>query len=598
MIIYEELRFGNAFSYGPSNKITLNGAPLVQLVGKNGHGKSSISAIIEEVCFNTNSKKIKKADVLNRYTKDKNYWIELDFNKDGIPYQIITKRTNASSTVKLLKNGEDISGHTATSTYKTIEEILGYDHKTFSQIVYQSSASALEFLVSTDTARKKFLIELLNLSQYTKANEVFKLLASDLSKQVSVIEAKVGTVSAWLSKYSKEPLYLLESVEEPIAFSTVRLLELRAQLKTIDSTNSRIIQNNKYKELLDSVVLEPFTGDEPNRDLYNKVFLSIRDREKKLVEGKSISSKCKGPTIKCPTCSQEMDNSTMFNLSKIFETERVELENAILVDKTWVTNFEVSEAQYIHSQKKAAEYEKYHSLYNPTIDSITLDEASIKSEISILDTEAISVSKSIEDAKKHNKKVLEHNAKVSVIISQLVDMRKELATLTESLAKLVEELSDMQVLAKAFSTTGLTAYKIECLVKDLESITNEYLATLADGRFQISFQVTSSDKLNVVITDNGRDIDILALSSGERARVNVSTLLAIRKLMQSLSNSRTNLLILDETIENLDAEGKEKLIEILLEEESLNTFLISHGFSHPLLEKLLIVKENNISRIE
>ena len=68
--------------------------------------------------------------------------------------------------------------------------------------------------------------------------------------------------------------------------------------------------------------------------------------------------------------------------------------------------------------------------------------------------------------------------------------------------------------------------------------------------------------------------------------------------MQSLSNSRTNLLILDETVENLDAEGKEKLIEVLLEEQNLNTFLISHGFSHPLLEKVSIVKHNNISRIE
>jgi DNA repair exonuclease SbcCD ATPase subunit len=78
----------------------------------------------------------------------------------------------------------------------------------------------------------------------------------------------------------------------------------------------------------------------------------------------------------------------------------------------------------------------------------------------------------------------------------------------------------------------------------------------------------------------------------------VATLLAIRKLMQTLSNSRTNLLILDETVENLDAEGKEKLIEVLLAEENLNTFLISHGFSHPLLEKLQVVKEKNVSRIE
>jgi len=75
-------------------------------------------------------------------------------------------------------------------------------------------------------------------------------------------------------------------------------------------------------------------------------------------------------------------------------------------------------------------------------------------------------------------------------------------------------------------------------------------------------------------------------------------LLAIRKLMQSLSSSRINLLILDETIEALDVDGKEKLIDTLIKEPGLNTFLVSHGFTHPLLEKLYVVKSNNVSRIE
>jgi energy-coupling factor transporter ATP-binding protein EcfA2 len=92
--------------------------------------------------------------------------------------------------------------------------------------------------------------------------------------------------------------------------------------------------------------------------------------------------------------------------------------------------------------------------------------------------------------------------------------------------------------------------------------------------------------------------DKFALSGGEKARVNVATLLAIRKLMQTLSSSRINLLILDETVETLDTDGKEKLVEVLLHEEHLNTFLVSHGFSHPLLEKINVIKRNNISQIE
>jgi hypothetical protein len=45
-------------------------------------------------------------------------------------------------------------------------------------------------------------------------------------------------------------------------------------------------------------------------------------------------------------------------------------------------------------------------------------------------------------------------------------------------------------------------------------------------------------------------------------------------------------------------DGKEKLVEVLLKEEHLNTFLVSHGFTHPLLEKVNVLKRNNISQIE
>ena len=80
----------------------------------------------------------------------------------------------ASIKCKLYKNGEDISSHTATNTYKTVEEILGLDFKTFTQIVYQNTNTSLQFLTATDTNRKKFLIDLLQLEKYVKFFEIFK----------------------------------------------------------------------------------------------------------------------------------------------------------------------------------------------------------------------------------------------------------------------------------------------------------------------------------------------------------------------------------------------------------------------------------------
>jgi DNA repair exonuclease SbcCD ATPase subunit len=154
----------------------------------------------------------------------------------------------------------------------------------------------------------------------------------------------------------------------------------------------------------------------------------------------------------------------------------------------------------------------------------------------------------------------------------------------------------LEVLKKAFSTNGLLAYKIENLVKELEELTNNYLAELSDGRFTLEF-VVSNDKLNVQITDNGNIVDILALSSGELARVNTATLIAIRKLMSSISKSRINILFLDEVINVLDEAGREKLVEVLLGED-LNTYVVSHGWTHPLLDKVEVVKSGNISKLE
>jgi ABC-type taurine transport system ATPase subunit len=68
--------------------------------------------------------------------------------------------------------------------------------------------------------------------------------------------------------------------------------------------------------------------------------------------------------------------------------------------------------------------------------------------------------------------------------------------------------------------------------------------------------------------------------------------------MSTLSKSKINVLFLDEVIGVLDEEGRERLIEVLLKEHELNTFLVSHGWSHPLLNKINVLKEEKISRLE
>jgi DNA repair exonuclease SbcCD ATPase subunit len=611
MIIIKQLRWANAFSYGKDNKIDFVQAPLTQLVGRNGHGKSSIALILEEVLFNKNSKGIKKADILNRYVKDKSYTIELDFERDGIDYTIKSTRGTAQ-TVKLFKQGIDISAHTATATYKMIEDILGFDHKSFSQIVYQSNASSLEFLTAPDTARKKFLIEILNLSKYTKAAEIFKEVTADLAKDISNASTKVSTVNSWLNKYENTDLSIKPLIEVPAINGSLHTesLALAQKLDTLEYTNKKIQQNNTYKQLQAKINLVPV----PVEPTINIKFIDEKSKvlnsesielTKTIKDSKTFVQKMTKLEGNCPTCLQHIDTDKINEL--IAEQSNTQKTASIMLEKLAVAMAELSaeSASYnsqkaicLNAQKMQEDWEKYHSLIDTEMPNDLLDKQQLEDNLNSLEKQLADLRKRIEFAESKNKEANAHNTKVELVSKQLIEMREELEVYSLDLHILSERMSILNVLTKTFSTTGLVAYKIECLVKDLEEITNNYLVDLSDGRFQIGFKINASDKLNVVITDNGKDIEILALSGGEKARVNVATLLAIRKLMQTLSSSRINLLILDETVETLDTDGKEKLVEVLLREEHLNTFLVSHGFTHPLLEKVNVVKHNNISQIE
>lgn len=603
MIEYKKLTWSNCFSYGEDNSIDFTCSPLLQLVGPNGNGKSSIALILEEVLFNKNSKGVKKQNILNRYSKAKSYSIGLTFSINEDEYEIKTTR-GSTQTVALFKNGIDISQHTATNTFKEIEKLIGYDHKTFSQIVYQSSISSLEFLTATDTQRKKFLIELLDLSIYTRLHEVLKAESTALSKDLAKLEGSLSVINDWIVKNKDVDLTInpLEVVpdldQEPIK----RLALINNEIENISATSKSINENNVYRDQLAKIKLVV------PKSVYSHVLeeiTSVKDKIAEITASNNVFEaqikKLQSVKDKCPTCGQKLETvNTEHILQEISDVKsKLSAVTAPLQSlKDRLLELEKEKDEWVKYNSKVIEYERYSKLYNPDLQQTVPDVRHLKEEqeniAAVIKANELKIAKII----KLNEEISKDNSRKEIILSKIEEYVSEKGILEEKTKVLEKKAFIQNVLTKAFSTNGLIAYKIECMIKDLEDLTNEYLQQMSDGRFQLGFEIGGSDKLNVIITDNGADIDIAALSSGERARVNISCLLAIRKLMQSLSATRSNLLILDETLENLDSGGKERLIEVLLKEPNLNTVLISHSFTHPLIEKVSVIKDNNISRIE
>jgi len=585
------------FSYGAGNKLDFTQDTVTQILGVNGNGKSSIPLILEEICFNKNSKGISKGDIPNRYGPGTT-WGKLTFYKDGDEYTIEVDR-KSSVKVKLHKNGADISSHTATGTFKLMEDLFGNDFKTFSQLIYQSTNSSLQFLTATDTNRKKFLIDLLQLEEYVRLFEVFKAASKDLSSSITKSQGQVSTVEDWLKSNRLTDVSAIPLLETNIdVFEEEKAAAgLTAEIANIKKTNTRVAQNNKYREMLKNVDIDSIHAIEVEEPAsYDTEQSELGGLQSDLRRHQSQLSKLTGLGDSCPTCEQSIDAEFKLNLIKVEEDAIASMKLRIDELNKLIISIKENNKNHAYKMQQIKEFEELYRSVDQDLPEELLDKADLEAELSNL---AIKISNARHELKKiqeHNDKANRHNSRIQVIQEQAEGFEKQLETLSKELDEQNELLGQLELLKKSFSTQGLIAYKIENMVKDLEDLTNEYLAELSDGRFTIEFSV-ASDKLNVIITDNGKPINITALSSGELARVNTSTLLALRKLMNSISKSEINVLFLDEVISVLDDQGKEKLVEVLLKED-LNTYVVSHSWSHPLLAKLEIVKEDNMSRIE
>ena len=597
MITLKQLEWNNCFSYGSDNILKLDDNTVTQIIGTNGTGKSSIPLIIEEALYNKNSKGIKKADIPNRYI-GKGYNIELVFTKDEDTYVVSIDR-KTSIKVKLEKNGEDISSHTATNTYKTIQEVIGVDFKTFSQLVYQNTNASLQFLTATDTNRKKFLIDLLHLENYVELFDIFKESARVVSLEINGIQAKLDTIEKWLTDNKLGDTNILPMLDLPISSDEdeKQFRHLTKEIENISEKNKKISKNNQLRSLLGQIDLqESQSCTVTEKRSYDSLQAQVGTHTQVAAGSQRLIEKLNKLGDVCPTCEQEVDPTFKQSLVQTETGKVTKAEKEIERITEEIRRIKNDNSEFEKAQKLEADWKDLYRSIDKSLPPTLLDKQELESRLQSVRAQLLERKSELENTAKENERRTRHNTRITVIQEQTDAFLKELAEFQDVLAKQDALLSNLEILKKSFSTNGLLAYKIENLVKELEELANTYLAELSDGRFTLEF-VVSNDKLNVQVEDDGKIVDILALSSGELARVNTATLIAIRKLMSSISKSRLNILFLDEVIAVLDDTGREKLVEVLLNED-LNTYIVSHGWTHPLLEKKEVVKEENISRLE
>ena len=399
-----------------------------------------------------------------------------------------------------------------------------------------------------------------------------------------------------------------ESMPVPVVEETLqqRIGVLQQEISNYNETCKKIDKNNLYIEEYESLdfnsgLREPVEPDfmESYNTLKQDVAMLAREiasYEKDLSEIDILDE--------CPTCGQSIDTSHLEamqdDIQQNINTKNQQKELAMVQAKKWsdiIKQYHDDKLNFEKNRKSIERFEQLTQLIDKNIPKNYPDIGNIKDEVGILQAEYQAQLKDEKDANDHNHSVAAHNAKVDALFEQKEEFSNRQSAVKGDTISKHNQLNSLNILKKAFSTSGIVAFKLENLTKELEVSINHYLSLLSDGQFQVEFRL-DKEKLNISVINNGIASPIETVSGGEFSRIQTSILLAIRSLLSKLGGSSVNLLFLDEITGVLDDEGKEKLIEVLQNEANLNVFLISHDFTHPLIDKVSIVKNDNISSIQ
>lgn len=705
MIKLVQLIIDNCLPFGENVVIDFTASSLTQLVGKNGSGKSSLPLLLEEVLFNKNSKGIPKTDILNRYSGKNSGSLELTFYINDNLYNIHkTIKAGASSTtskVTLKKNGEDISGHTATQTYKLIIDLLGMDMTTFSKLVYQSIGSSLDFLTATDSNRKKFLISLLDLDKYAVIEKQVKDKIKEVKVELNnkntslneinrVIKSTTIPVEVSLVPVPEFNRGAYERLEDELVAQKIELSEKKSSLiNEIENINT----NNNYEMQIYKSALNKYNSNLEDFIKWQGLQTSIKNAESVLnqlekdlalltdlsadIEKIESEYKCKSDSLnkilwemdsvkklykqftseaeitECPSCGSPLnkehakieadknkqkfvslaaDRDYIRNEITVLENELKELKSSQELflkakrDKqkaeTQLKDYELKSVdlwlkldldhypepeslpfinpEEVFEGQKPQEVklsEDIRSELNAELDIILDEIKNLENRVVQNRHELLAEQQRVENAKERNLEAEKTNARREALIKTVEDSKSRAAEVAKEVTELDTQITKLETLGKIFGNKGLLAYKIESSVKVFESKVNEYLSDISNGLFALEFELVGSD-LKVIVYSHGQSINIKTLSTGELVKVNISTLLAIRDLISTMSKNKLNLLFLDEVVSHIDQDGIEELINVLLDREGLNTFMVSHNYQHPLVNAIRVVKEGAISRLE
>lgn len=553
----------------------------------NGSGKSSI---FNAICYALTGETINGlSNNLNNIITKGDMSVELEFSVDDNLYDIKrTRDIKGHANLKIFINGEDKSGKGVRESEDVLKQFLpDINSDLVGEVIIVGQGMPHKFSNNTPSGRKE-LLEKLSHSDFMLEdikNRVDSRFA-ELSKKLNDLEIDKSKEEA-VKSYTEADLVKKETelktfdvevdFDKNITSLNTEIAQLNEQL-TSTELNRNFLKNRLdeiNRQLLDladkkqkALAEETKTFNEHNLSV--KTLISEKQNSKKLLLEEI--TKLKNIKDVCPLCGQKLphvhkqDTSELENKVKTLDDELLELNNK---DSQQETAYKLN-LGLIKDDFKGKE------------NSLTQNKLDTSFKLNEMDVKANGLNTALKDKKIALAKVTadkdNFEANKAKCIKEIEELKNALISINDKLLYIINVMEDVtkhqETVAKMVTLVKRDFRGI--LLSSIIGYINQKCKSYAKDIFGTDELEFALDGNNIAITYSNKPLEVL--SGGEQQKVDLILQFAIRSMMQEYTGFSSNIIVLDEILDNLDSVGCDSVLNFITNRLSdiESIFIISH----------------------
>jgi DNA repair exonuclease SbcCD ATPase subunit len=513
-----------------------NGLMLVQgwnydVERANGAGKTAIFNAIAFALYDKLPRKITATEILRRGSKSG--YVEARVACGGDEYTIRRSRPKGVSFSK----GKEV----LTITQEGLEQILRLNYSQFVISMYAAQGVTTRFLSINDSEKKQFLLQLLNLEEFSSCKLIADRKVKNLEDEVTVLNSKIDSIDSKMDAY-QESLIDEDVIKNHIASVNQHIADLIYSVSSVQLVPKPDL--SRYQQLEEDIAQKKteFTRVKARREMLHEQYRKVHAKANVQYQGSSTCRTCgvRLDTTAAKVAHQQEVDGHLFDLAGI-KSEIDQCDTALLKEK------QVNDLSVKLRDKKIEESRDYEVAYIASMD--------LQSKIGLRQQELKQLSLKLQSNLELQSKIKDLNE----IRVQIVDSR----------VNTIRNVELFRTVSAMYSPTGAQAYILDSVIESFNERVVEYVNLLwSNLTYELkSYKETVKGDVTAKFSEHlvmdSKLISIGSLSGGEFRALSLCVDFALIDVMERQFGISMSPIILDEPYDGLDASGKALITELL-----------------------------------